>query len=236
DHPKSTGAWHLIDSRDDNGSSVRCYLPHPRQPVSPHVSRRVQELEHIHVTAEESDPGRRPRTFSLEQGGDLSLRGDFQHACVAGVGHIDNTLGVNREPTEIRMLIHCWNRWRVGGRTDRGHGRDPAPVSDSPDCAVLGVIQRTIGTSDNSADVRELLSLYGLGKRGKDRLRAGRSHTHEPQITWSAGLVIKISVLTYRDGPVGGKEQRRAVAHPRDFSEGACRERSVGEPIVRVDS
>src|SRR5439155_23377447 len=215
DHPKSTGAWHLIDSRDDNGSSVRCYLPHPRQPVSPHVSRRVQELEHIHVTAEESDAGRRPRTFSLEQGGDLSLRGDFEHACVAGVGHIDNTLGVNREPTEIRMLIRSWNRWRVGGRTDRGHRRDPAARSDSPDRALLGVIQGSIWTRDDTENVRERLSLYGLGKRDKDRLRASRSRSHEPQITWSAGLVIKISVLTYRDGPVGGKEQkRRAVAHP----------------------
>src|SRR5213595_2313218 len=139
----------------------------------------------------------------MEYGAHLSAGCNLQHACVAGVRHIDNTLGVNRESTEIRMLICSWNRWRTGGRTDRGRGRDAAIRCDSPDRAFLSVIQRTIGTGDDSADVRERLSLYGLGKRGEDRRCASRSHPHEPQITWAARLVIKISVLTYRDGRVG---------------------------------
>jgi hypothetical protein len=52
------GVRHLIDGRDHTGLSVRCDLPDARQPVPPHVSRHMQVLENIYVTAEESDRGR----------------------------------------------------------------------------------------------------------------------------------------------------------------------------------
>ena len=68
------GVGHLVDGQDNGRSSVGCDLADAGHPRGAVVTGVVRELEHIHNVAEYGNVGRRPRTFELQEGGDLCRR------------------------------------------------------------------------------------------------------------------------------------------------------------------
>ena len=91
----------------------------------------------------------------------------FQHPSVASISHVHISARVDRESTEIRMLVRCRNRRPFDPNAHGDNRRDPTLRINSVDCSVLGVVQGTVPTGDDPANVRERLPLCRRRQRGE---------------------------------------------------------------------